>query len=336
LKGLNIKMNFKKYSELTERGKANRLRKVALRALENYDLSVKKVRLLTVETNTYFRIDTSDGRKYAMRVYSNEETTLKDNLAEVFWLNAINRDTDIPAPRPVPIKNGGFIALVDIPETPDERRCVIFEWIPGKSIGENISIEDYYKLGRIQAQLHDHAAILNPPPEIRPKRWDKVFYYPDEPVVVFSGEYDRLFDSHRRKIIEKTIARADDFFKTLYSDESSRILIHGDLHYYNVHSYRGRLHVIDFEDIMWGYPIQDIAVTFYYGNDRDDYFDLCEAYREGYSTIRPWPVESREQIDILGAARAVMFINYVARIHPDPEDFIDNKCRWLEEFLKKY
>jgi Ser/Thr protein kinase RdoA (MazF antagonist) len=94
-------MNFKKYSELTERGKANRLRKVALRALENYDLSVKKVRLLTVETNTYFRIDTSDGRKYAMRVYSNEETTLKDNLAEVFWLNAINRDTDIPAPRPV-------------------------------------------------------------------------------------------------------------------------------------------------------------------------------------------------------------------------------------------
>ena len=94
--------------------------------------------------------------------------------------------------------------------------------------------------------------------------------------------------------------------------------------------------MIDFEDIMLGYPIQDIAVTFYYGNDRKDYHDLCEAYREGYITIRSWPVESQEQIDVLGAARAAMFINYVARIDRDPGEFINRKCRWLEEFLKKY
>ena len=331
-----MKTNLKNYSELSDRGKSNRLRKVALKALENYDIPVKKVRLLTIETNTYFRIDTSDGRKYAMRVYSNEETTLQDNLAEVFWLKAINRDTDLLAPKPVPMRNGDFVALVDIPETPDDRRCVVFEWIPGRCLGENISIGDYYKLGLVQAQLHKHAATLKPPPEIQPKRWDKVFYYPDEPVVVFSKEYDRLFTPERRKVIEKTIYLADAFFKSIYSDKSGRILIHGDLHFWNIHAYRGRLYVIDFEDIMMGYPIQDIAVTFYYGNERDDYNDLCEAYREGYSTIRPWPVDSREQIDILGAARAVMFINYVARIIPDPEDFIDKKCRWLKEFLKKY
>ena len=256
------------YRELSGRGKSNRLRKVALRALENYDLPVKSVRLLTVETNTYFRIDTVDGRKYAMRVYSNEETTLKDNLTEVYWLDAIKRDTDIPVPRPVPMRNGDFIAVVDIPETPDERRCVLFEWIPGKSIGGDASIEDYYKLGRIQARLHDHAATLTPPSEILPKSWDKVFYYPDEPVVVFSKEYDHLFSSRQIKIIAKTIELAGDFFERLFSDSSGRILIHGDLHYYNVHSSRGRLYVIDFEDIMLGYPIQDIAVTFYYGNDR--------------------------------------------------------------------
>jgi len=241
-----MKNSLKKFSELSGRGKSNRLRKVALRALENYDLPVISVRLLTVETNTYFRVDTSDGRKFAMRIYSNEETTLKDNLAEVYWLNAIKRDTDIPAPRPVSMRNGDFIAVVDIPEMPDERRCVLFEWIPGKSIGEDISIEDYYKLGRLQALLHDHAAALKPPPEIRPKSWDKVFYYPEEPVVVFSGEYDHLFTSGRRKTIEKTIERADDFFERLFSDRSGGILIHGDLHFYNVHSYRGRLYVIPF------------------------------------------------------------------------------------------
>jgi Ser/Thr protein kinase RdoA (MazF antagonist) len=326
----------KNYSELTERGKSSRLRGVALKALENYDLPVKKVSLLTVETNTYFRIDTFDRRKYVMRVYSNEETVLKDNLAEAYWLNAINRDTYIPAPRPVPMKNGDFIARVDIPDTPGERRCLLFEWIPGKPVGDNISAMDYYNLGRIQALLHDHASSLNPPPEIQPKSWDKVFYYPDEPVVVFSEGYDHLFTSGQRAIIEKTINRADAFFQRLFSDRSGRILIHGDLHFYNVHSYRGRLYIIDFEDTMLGYPVQDIAVTFYYGDDRDDYPDLCEAYRKGYSSVRPWPVESREQIDVLGAARAVMFINYVARIDPHPGEFIDKKCRWLEKFLIKY
>jgi Ser/Thr protein kinase RdoA (MazF antagonist) len=331
-----MKGKLKEYSELTERGKANRLRKLALKALENYAIPVKNVRLLTIETNTYFRIDTSDGRKYAMRVYSNEETTLKDNLAEVFWLNAINRDTDIAAPEPVPMRNGDFIALVDIPETPDERRCVLFEWIPGRCLGEDISTGDYYRLGQIQAQLHNHAATLKPPPEIQPKRWDKVFYYPDEPVVVFSREHNHLFTPERREVIEKTIDLADEFFRKIFSDESGRILIHGDLHFWNVHKCRGQLYVIDFEDIMLGYPVQDIAVAFYYGGERDDYSDLCEAYREGYSTIRPWPVTSREHIDILGAARAVMFVNYVARIDPDPGDFINKKCRWLKELLDKY
>ena len=85
---------------------------------------------------------------------------------------------------------------------------------------------------------------------------------------------------------------------------------------------------------MFGYPIQDIAIAFYYGNDRKDYSGLCEAYREGYSTIRQWPVESRVEIEILKAARAVMFINYVARIDPNPEKFIDKKCGYLKNFLR--
>jgi Ser/Thr protein kinase RdoA (MazF antagonist) len=87
---------------------------------------------------------------------------------------------------------------------------------------------------------------------------------------------------------------------------------------------------------MLGYPIQDIAVTFYYGDDRPDFSGLCASYKKGYTEIRPWPAEAREQIDILKAARAVMFINYVARIDPEPEDFIDKKCHWLKEFLRKY
>ena len=44
-------------------------------------------------------------------------------------------------------------------------------------------------------------------------------------------------------------------------------ILHNDLHQWNVRIYRGRLSPIDFEDLMWGWPVQDIATTLYYHLD---------------------------------------------------------------------
>ena len=155
-----MQKSLKNFTDLAEREKIRCLRKVVLKALELYEIRTKIVRFLTIETNTYFRIDTTDKRKYAMRIYSNEETTLNDNLAEVYWLIAIKRDTDLLVPKPVPMRNGDYIALVDIPDIPGEHRCVVFEWIPGKLLGDNITARENYILGQFQAKLHNHAASL--------------------------------------------------------------------------------------------------------------------------------------------------------------------------------
>ena len=65
----------KPYHELTRRGQLRRLRRLVLDVLTFYDLDVNKVRFLTIETNTMFRVDTEDGDKYVLRIYSDEETT---------------------------------------------------------------------------------------------------------------------------------------------------------------------------------------------------------------------------------------------------------------------
>ena len=113
------------------------------------------------------------------------------------------------------------------------------------------------------------------------------------------------------------------------------ILIHGDLHYWNVHVYRGELYLIDFEDIILGYPIQDIAVSFYYIEDRDDYPELKIAFQQGYTTLRSWPDFSETQLATLMAARSINFINYVAHTDPEPQDFIQRRCLYLERYLEK-
>ncbi|MGB2963848.1 MAG: phosphotransferase [Anaerolineales bacterium] len=327
----------KPYHELTRLGKIRRLHKIALKALEEYDLSIAWVKFLTIETNTMFQVRSTAGERFVHRIYSDEETTLRENQAEMLWLTALARDTDLEVSEPIPRTDGKYITIINEPGVSKDRRCVLFKWVPGRPLENYLNPENYYKLGQILAKLHDHASTLTPLPQhILPKKWDKVFYYPDEPVIYNSPDYSHFFPPVRIKVMEEVIKQADDLFARLFADQDGLILIHGDLHYWNVHYYRGDLYVIDFEDINLGYPVQDIAVTLYYGRRQGGYEEWKAAFRQGYSSVRAWPVESERTIDTLIAARSVNFINYVARIDPSPQEYIIQRSEELVQFLNKY
>jgi len=326
----------KPYADLSRLGKIRRLRQVALKALEQYDLRVKWVKFLTIETNTMFQIRTEDNRRFVLRIYSDEETTLQENQAEIFWLNALKRDTDLSITEPVARRDGTYITVVSVPGVPGERRCIVFKWIPGRPLETCLSPENYYKLGQALAKLHHHASTLKPlPSTINPKKWDRVFYYPDEPVVYNDPAYGHHFPPARIALLDKVIVRADAVFERLFADKDGQVLIHGDLHYWNVHVYRGEVYLLDFEDVMLGYPVQDIAVTLSYGQQIQNYDTLVQAFQQGYTQLRPWPVEDLCQLQTLMAARSVMFINYVARIDPDPLAYIEQRAQRLERFLHR-
>lgn len=327
----------KPFNKLTKTGKIRRLRPLVIKALKEYDLRVKWVKFLTIETNTMFQIKSEDGEKFVLRIYSDEETTIRENRAEIYWLTALIRDTDLKVTEPVARRNGEYITIISVPGVPDNRRCVLFRWIPGRTLENYLSSENYYKYGQILAKLHNHAYSLNPlPSNIKPKKWDKVFYYPDEPVVYNKPEYGHLFPPERIEILEKVIDLANGVFERLFADKKSQILIHGDLHFWNIHFYRGELYVIDFEDINIGYPVQDVAVALSYGRDRNGYNEWKDAFIQGYSSVRTWPSEGERTIETLIAARTVMFINYVARIDPSPKKYIEDRCERLSNFLKTY
>ncbi|MEZ4659802.1 MAG: phosphotransferase [Caldilineaceae bacterium] len=183
------------FHELTERGQARRLRKLAANALQQYDLDVRGIRLIAVHTNCLFRIDTAAGARYALRIGTPGEHSLADNLAEVTWLTALRRDTDLHVPIPIANRNGNPITIAEAAGVPEPRRCILFEWIPGRPLDEQITVENYAKLGAIAAKLHQHAASFQPPADFQAMRWDKAFYYPHEPVVIYE---DKTVNSSRR------------------------------------------------------------------------------------------------------------------------------------------
>jgi Ser/Thr protein kinase RdoA (MazF antagonist) len=325
----------KPYNQLTFRGQILRLRQLCIEALKDYPIDVARVRYLTTESTTMFRVDARDGQKYVIRLYSELDSSLAENQTEMFWLSALARDTDLHVTQPVARTDGEYLTFVSVAGIPGERRCALYKWVPGVQLEKYISPRTYRQLGVIMAKLHNHAESLSLPAHIRPKRWDKVFYYPDEPVVYNTPEYSHLFTPEQIDTMDRAIAYVNPFLANLYRERGRPFIIHADLHFWNVHIYRGALYVIDFEDIVLGYPLHDIAICLYYLRNDENYAALAEAFQSGYATGREWPSFSRNDLGTLWMGRMVNFANYAAQVD-EPEgtrEFINARCQELKKLL---
>ena len=320
----------KKWGELTETGKIRRLRPLAKTALDHFPIRTERIRLVGEFTNVIFRVDTSAG-PFALRVDLHQDHSDHDVENELAWLDALRRDTTIDVCRFVPAHSGDGYVYADAPDVPGPRRCVLFEWIPGKTLGENLSEDGYYRLGEISASLHIHGKTFRPPHP--PLTWDRVFYWPEEvdPVVVFDDRMAKYLDGGRRQTLERCIELLEPAFARL--DPGGWQLIHGDLHPWNVHLFRNRLITFDFEDITWGQPVQDVATTLFYERTNPAYPDFRAAFEAGYRSVAGWPVSYEGELEHFMAARTVMFVNYMANIQDNPSNYYDVAFPRLRKFL---
>lgn len=91
----------KDFYSLSSRGRALRLRHLARRALQHYGLDVKDIRLITNHYNGVFRVDTSDGKKYALRVCLAYPSIVTQLTAELAWLRVIAHGSDLRVPESI-------------------------------------------------------------------------------------------------------------------------------------------------------------------------------------------------------------------------------------------
>ena len=305
------------YYRLTNRGQALRLRRMALAALDSYDLEVERVRLITNDLNGIFRLETTDGQKLVLRVSIPGDLghTLPQIRSEMAWLAALSRDTDLGVPHPVPARDGSLVTTAEAPGVPEPRHCAVFSWVPGPNLADRLSAGNVERLGELAAHLHAHAATFVPPDGFSIPTVDSVFPF-REPVVLFDPEHEELFPASRHRVYEEGIGRIQATIDALYATGPRPRVLHYDLHQWNVKICRGRLYAFDFEDLMFGHPAQDIAITFYYLQDRDDYAALREAFGRGYTRHLAWPERTPGEIDAYVAGRGVELVNFVLQ---DPD-----------------
>lgn len=301
---------------------------------ERYGLRVGRIDHLATHSNVLYRVDLADGRRLVLRVGQPTANTRSNLEIEIAWLASLLGDPDLNLAEPIPTADGAFIA--DLPIDGAILPCVLFSWVPGEPMGEGAGTSGYRAMGRLSALLHRHGS-WRPPAGLELRSWDRTFYYPEEieGVVVDHFRYDHLFDGIRPTLLRT--ARAADRFIALRWSQDVPIVVHGDLHEWNVHVYTGRAWAIDFEDVMLALPAQDIATSLYAARTRRDLTAVVGAFRAGYEEIGEWPVCQRFDLDVYWAARQVMLMNHAAQVLPEDEarDYFDGVMPWLRHFCER-
>jgi len=291
---------------------------MALFALEEYDLDVTSIRLLTNETNCIFRIDAGNGNKYILRITDPMGAHSKEEInSEMHWLTALRRDTNLGVPEPLSTTKGLLSVTIEIDSVPEPRHCAVFSWVPGVDLAERLSPENMFALGKFSAHLHNHAKDFKPPEGFRVRKLEKVFPYsnPDfqhvEPIVIFDERYQNHFSEERLETYHLATERVQQALDKLFANPSGIRVTHNDLHQWNVKVYRGKLFALDFEDLAWGYPVQDIATTFFYIQSHKHREQLTSAYKRGYTDVNDWPETYPGENETYMVGRSIMLANYL-------------------------
>lgn len=293
------------YELLPMRAQVHRLRQVALAALEHYPFEVSRLRLLLHAYNTSFRVDTVDGRRFAMRINTNSLKSEANLDAELAWLDALARDADVIVPAPQRTNGGRLRTNVWFEPVQRALPVVVMSWLPGRDLGDGPP-EGFHALGRTMALLHEHALGWNPPTGFELESHAKVLF--DLPNILVTDH--PLLTGDSRRLFAEAMTRCQAAY-----DVAMRlgpvIPMHADLHGDNAKWYRGRLAVFDFDDAAVGAPVQDLAISAYYL--RDD-AATEDALLSGYEAVRPLPDLPPDEFEAIVAARNLLLVNEVLRM----------------------
>jgi Ser/Thr protein kinase RdoA (MazF antagonist) len=326
-------MNEAQFAALSTRQQVNKLRAVALEALRAYPLEVKRLSLLSHGFNTIFRVDDARGQKFALRLNVNSRRGLENVRAELAWLEALKRETDLHVPVVVPTRDGQVLQSLEHENSPRTLLSALFEWIPGPDIGERLSDQVVEDLGELTAKLHLHASSFQLPAGCELPTTESILY--DMPHHLFEMSHEHLSDS-RLEVFRRGAELTQAVSDMVWERQAPRV-IHTDLHQWNLKRYRNRISVFDFDDTAMGQPIQDLATSLYYLRGEKNSEGFRPALERGYSRIASWPAASEYELEALLAARGLLLANdVISNLNPEFQAMIPSFMEKTENRMRNF
>lgn len=287
------------FAKLSRRAQILQMRFDALAILEQYPIKVARLRCINHGFNTTFRVDTTDGLKFALRINVNSRRPMPALKAEIAWLGALATETDLIVPKPVPRKDGGLISSFFSNILGRDTVAVLFSWLSGKDLGWNPTVQQVQATGLATRILHQHSATWKIPEGCQFQNAQDVFI--DSKVVLF----DTPMSDSRLEVFKAAYQQIQAVHDKLYQRFKPQPL-HADLHFWNLKWFKGQLSVFDFDDSATGVPLQDFGISFFYLTRFKNSAALENALLEGYGQL---PNYTQAELEAIIAGRQLLLAN---------------------------
>ncbi|MBN1648193.1 MAG: serine/threonine protein kinase [Spirochaetales bacterium] len=247
--------------------------------------------------NRVYEIEGHDGLRYIVKFYRPgrwDEDAIMDEHDLLFQC----QDEEIPVVAPLLTEDGSSLCVV---------KDFYFALFPKKSgrLFETDREDDYIRLGRLIARVHNVSAGLEAPGRmmLTPEVWKKEFLgHLTASSCITAGEKDDFV-----RTVDTILELSTPLFGRF-----PVIPCHGDCHRGNIlDRAREGLMLIDFDDMCLAPEIQDLWMLLpgYAGESRKEFMLMCE----GYSEFRPFDERQFLLIEPLRALRMLYHLSWSAR-----------------------
>lgn len=295
--------------KLSQAQKRRRFKKLAEVALQKYDIGKTNLKFVIDTSNVVFRVDTPT-TPYVLRVNSESPTQRWQMMtkAELCWLAALRRDTDLAVPEPVTASDGEDVHVVATDAIPDGRIVTMLRWMEGELIGDEPTLDIVSQTGTFMAHLHRHA---------------DTFVFPEGITRAHTDWQEKLTYWHVQEDITSTSLSAEDIALCATASQKMLVdiaqigteqdygLIHADLHFHNCLLHQGQVRVIDFADSRFTSYFYDMAVTLAEVYHYDNYDAFQTAFFDAYTQVRALPDHTLDAVQTFIVARAFDIIEWI-------------------------
>jgi Ser/Thr protein kinase RdoA (MazF antagonist) len=257
--------------------------------------------------NRVYQVGFEDGSFAVAKFYRAQRWTKEQILEEHAFIRALV-EAEVPAVAPLPLSAGADLMGPTLARSRDGLYYAVFPKIRGRLLDE-LDDEKLRVLGRYFGRLH--GVGLRHPRSTRPQLTPELWGLKSLDDLSRLGFFDSPSAERYEQVADALVERIQNGFAELPVQA-----LHGDAHCGNVLWNEAGPFIVDFDDMLYGPPVQDIWMVVR-GRDAEAERQrgvLLEAYRE----MQPFEEWTLGWIEALRALRMIHYSAWIARRWQDP------------------
>ncbi len=235
-----------------------RARKVALSAIQRYDLEWDSIKFIQLSDTITYKIETSTDNNYLLRIHS-DRLSREEIRSELLLLQALNKSNNLNVPEGIASCDGNYLLEIETEIGYRRPYVTMMRWIEGEHETGEFTDSQAYNMGVLMGRIHAAANDFNSPSDFVRPTWGVDSF--KRAVAKLERYYEHFLSEEGWKLYQNAAEKVVSQLTTMHPSELNYGLIHADLHTGNIVFKDNQPYPIDFGRCGYGYYLYDMAGT---------------------------------------------------------------------------